>query len=864
MRAFWYTAIVKVLVLLAYTLILLRIVTFSRETRMKDVLASTNNSTLDAEIDICYPLRLSKKSCFWLENPDQLQEKVDHSGCEDHMPIGCCTKNLRKPSEIIEAFENKIKDLVSISSQNTNDQPKQSYQIQSDQICVKYNFVNLQQSNDSRRSVNFEIQSSESNYQPFDIHLSFVRKYQDTNETYVAARRNLIRRNCWVTNGTSGCLEIGKDVTIEIEYFSVRYLREPFDTRCKEGKETPAECYENCVKNETSYYLMPFDRNDTMDLTFDAHDYMKCARVCDRPNCLTAAFYITGIDERANNKTYLKLASNFSEEIQNFPGLITLTALSANNGLEAIPVLSQQRFIWMISVSVAVFMGFDCFGIFVRTTKLYGKTGNNKKNPKRSHVKVFFALFIFSVSCTLAYFCEKILFDFGADPGSYNETYITEIESLQERNVSLSVCFDLCSVWTRNEKTACDETFLSNLTLDELESNTNDDSWFRARASMKNNVKYVPIRQKDKIIPTFYRNLKKCWLINHETKNVLPHLPVQRKSFIHLTLQPHSREKTQLTPNYTHFYIEDGDGFVFPAIDAQPGRKSVLHNVVVQYEKGACEDFTGRNETESTAYLANRDDLVQRCIVDKFVEQFKSLPVFVNLKVYDETKKYLGMPFKRERDRDIEVKLIEECEKNVTERQCIRSLTTLTHFELLEEQLGNDACDKGGQYIVVNLTPILFEKKYHERESYLVVFNRFISFVTLFTCYSVVSSYSDFRLFIDQISLNRHRSFVSILTHNLSALCISPNNVGRSREEYDWHIPLFSHAALQLSFCQANFVHFRSNRLFDPPVHSDPRHDALGPQDLRYGDHEDVRVSGVPSLLRAHVREVKRNGGNVR
>lgn len=772
MRAFWYTAIVKVVVLLGYTLTLLRIATFSRETRMKDVLASSNNSTLDAEIDICYPLDLSRQDCYGLEDRDNPRPKEEPKECEkkddkeNNIPIGCCTKGLNKPNAIIDTFKDKIENLVRVTSQNKT--PEQDYLIQSDQICVKHVFKDLEQSDDSRRSIDFEVQSSESNYQNFDIHFSFVRKYAD-GEEYVATRRNLIRRNCWIMDDKKKtrkrkCLETGKDVVVEIEYFSIKYLEEPFDTRCKKDNETQVECYEKCVKKEKPYYLMSFNRTEEVELDFEPHDYTKCARACDRPNCFTAAFFISGIDERVN-KTYLERktasASNESEEIQErfFPGLIILTARSASNGLEAIPVLSQQRFIWMVSVSVAVFMGFDCYGIFVRTTKIYGKTGNNKKSPKRPGVRIFFALFIFSASCTLAYFCEKILFDFGAYPGIYNETYVTEVESMKERNVSLSVCFNLCDVW--NGTTKCNEESVRNMTLGELETSTTDVAWFRKRASLKNNVKWVPIRQREKIIPTFYRDLKKCWLINHETQNVLPHLSVQRKSIIHLTLQPGfkeclsdpSKNDLKLTPSYEHFYIEDGQGFAFPSIDAHPTKKSVLHSVVEQYEKDACVDFSGRNVINGTIYPGSRDDLVQERIVNEFVNKHQSLPVFVNVKIRHGTdKRYLEMPFKQV-ERKEELELIEEAEKNVTVKQCTRSFTTLTHHGLLAERLGNDdACDKDGQYIVVNLTPILFEKKYHERESYLVIVNRFISFVTLFTCYSVVS-YSTIWSFIDHLFL---------------------------------------------------------------------------------------------------------------
>lgn len=821
--------VIKITALVAYAMILLEIVALSREVRIRDVVASTDNSMIDAEIDICYPLHLFKHYCHPLTDSDQRNETVNFDQCdfEGHMPINCCTKDLKKPGEIIKKFKEKIQNLVRISSESTEDPPKQEYQVQFDQICVKIQFTNLAQSVENRRSVSFKIQSDENNYQTFVIHLSFVKKQQN-GERYVAARKNLIRRKCWATSTRKGCLETGKDVTIEIEHFSVRYLKKPFQSRCNPEDETPAECYEKCVKKEKPHFLMSYNESDNIDLDFGAYDYKKCSRACSRPNCFTEAFYIHGIDEREN---VAYLASNYSNETQkNFPGLIILKALSSPYGIDAIPVLSHPRFVWMIMTSVATFMGLDCYGIFVRTTKLYGKTGNLVKNPRRSQVKVFFAFFIFSVCFTLAFFCEKILFDFGADPGPFKESYRTEIESLKERDVSISVCFDLCNVWVRGP---CNETILSGMTLRDLENKTHSQSWFRERASLKNNVKYAPIRQKDKIIPTFYREMKKCWLVSHEALNVLPHLPIQRKSFIHLTLQtglkqPWTTPKTsepKKTQNYTHFYVVDGNGLAFPDIDAHPIRKSVLHSVEIHYEREPCKKFARGDETNTISFLVTREDQVQQCIVEEFVNEHGALPMFVNLKVckVNEThdnevqtyEQYLKKPFKKV-DRNTEVELIKKCEEKLSERQCIKTVTTLTNFELLEEQLGNDTNDEYAQYIVVNLTPTLFEKKYYERENYLIVFNRLLSFITLFSCYSVVSM----RIFVGQILT---------VSKNFYFLFLSS---GRSSEEFHWHLHLFAQISLQLSIYQTHFVYFRFLCLYNPSKHSDSWHHALGWQGL--------------------------------
>ena len=779
MRAFWYGLIIKVVVLVTYSLILLGIVSLSQDIRMKDVLASSDSSTMDAEIDICYPLRLSKQYCHDLDDPIKEKPKVKPTECKEHMPLGCCTQNLKKPSEIIGAFKENISDLVRISSENGEDLPQKSYQIQFDQICVKYQFKNLNHTDDNIRSTSFEIQSSESNYQTFDIHFSFVRKYSNGTE-YVAGRQYLISRNCWKTENEK-CLETHKNVTIEVEYLSVRYKKKPFVTHCKETNETPEECYENCVKKEKSnYYLMSYNESDQMELDFNVYDYKRCWRACSRPNCFTAAFHIEGIDEKAISIPAAPKGSNPSKGSSNpktpsnpripsnpkvsnppkisttpkpetsttqenpvkkfkkFPGTIHLTAMSSAFGIDATPVLSRSRFIWMISVSVAVFMGLDCYGIFVRTTKIYRKSGNQKKNPKRSQVQVFFALFIFSASLTLAILCEKSLFHFGADLNPNNETRLIEIRSVTERSVSISVCFDLCKIW--KTKDACNELLLGKMPLKELESKTLNSLWFRSIASLKNNVKFVPIRQKEKIIPAFYRNMKKCFLVSHEASTILPHLSLQRKAIIHLTLQPGTNPKT---PNYTHFYLADGDGLAFPDIKANPGRKSVMHYVQIHYEDGAC-NHTNSNETKN-AYFVTRDDLVQRCIVEKFAEQHKKLPPFVNFKIVEKLdEKYLEMPFDTRVPRETELEWIERCEQEVTEKRCIKTVTTLSRFELQQERLGNKSVeDKNGQYIVVSLTPILLEKRPYQRENYLIIFNRLISFLMLFTCYSVVSGHSN-------------------------------------------------------------------------------------------------------------------------
>ena len=79
----------------------------------------------------------------------------------------------------------------------------------------------------------------------------------------------------------------------------------------------------------------------------------------------------------------------------------------------------------------------------------------------------------------------------------------------------------------------------------------------------------------------------------------------------------------------------------------------------------------------------------------------------------------------------------EDCRKEIWQEECETKLTNMTNFDVLQEQLGDDPKDLPGRFIVINLTPTLLEKNFFENENRLIVMNRLITFISIFTCFSM-------------------------------------------------------------------------------------------------------------------------------
>lgn len=746
---FGYVIFFRVFIVILTIFTLCKIIQLSRQVRFEDVYVN-ELSSIGVEIDLCYPLDLNNNNTIDGETFD----------CNFQKPVAYFSKDFREkpPNEIIKIFKGcKIESLATVVNSKSNDSStKISHLLFSGQICVKHKFE-IENSTDLNyfdNGIEFKVESEEK-IQNFDIYLSITRN--QNGDVYKSTKKHLIRRSCWSKNEANECLETGRSFNIEVLHFVKRSLKSPYVTNCLDRKQSDQnDCFEECVKNENNHYLLTFNETEEKKLNFSDYESMqslnqKCSNQCDQPDCLVTILYTTTISENKFEKPVQKDENNSSvtnDELAN--GLFIIEGKIPKFGIDSEPYFEKSKTVWLFFVCLSVFFGIDVYGLFLRSTKMYDQTVDKKKKniKKKSKKRVIFSIIIFAISLSLALVCEKALFNFGNNKGALNRTYFSEIESIVERNVSVSVCFDPISI-LKTRRHYDNETLLG-MSLKELDEVTWDDKEFKSHASLKNAVRYVPIRDDSKEIPVFYRNFKKCFLINYDTRNVYPHLPLQRKSFIHLTIDG---------AKFDHFYLEDGSGYIFPKIKSKSASESVLHKVEIFNENGECTDYS-----INYRFMTRKNDFVQECLIRKYVEQYQALPSFLNLKIHKNmtyylkisesyfnvtgnylnmTENYLDLKFKN--DTYFNESLFKECEIEVNKKECQTIETKPTNYDILAEGLGDPGLIKpNSNFIVVNLTPFLFESKVPLSESKFIVFNRIITFVTMFTCFSVANAVKNF------------------------------------------------------------------------------------------------------------------------
>ena len=695
----------RVFTVVLFILICLRLVFLRREVVYKGYEA-TNPVKIEFEIDLCYKTYIESDHCFQINGTsyDEINKTVFNDEIE--LPISCYTKKFRsKPvKDIISEFENWNISKLAIVKSETSDINKANlqYLLFDGNVCVKHEFVIPSRKNETST---FVIKSNQNNNQKFEVYLTYTRTYGKGGK-YRTKKTHLFTRNCWGKGKNSEkaykCTETGKNIIFEIDYYSAKNLEYPFETNCviRKGQiKTQNDCYEDCVKEERKYHLLTYNQNDDFLLDYNKTSNLKdllekCSKLCYQGDCKTTRFYIEDIHETNSDNRPINA--------------IIINLKSIDYRTESFPLFPIPKLLWMFTTFFSIFFGVNFYGLFLKSTNLYNLSiVRNKKRLKKNKKLLWGLTIVAFIGLSLGLIVEKIVFNFGKTD---DYVYLMK-ESIKERSVSVSVCFDLCNILNDESefKNNCSEKTM-NKTVKELIESTWDANRFKTVASMRNSARIYPIRQDDYEIPVFFRDFKKCFLLYYEAKNYWSHFPLQRISRIHINI-------TNVT--YSHFYIEDG--YHFPKIESTPAKKSVLHmvDIIKKRPRDGCIYYKDYKNIQ----LRSRDSYIQDCIIKKSIEKNYSLPTNVNLIINNENRSNLYFFKDDNRFKELE----KECENGFNQSDCENIVTFLTYKETFDER----------DNISINLTPFIYERKPVDDECFLIVLNRIVSFLILFTGFSI-------------------------------------------------------------------------------------------------------------------------------
>ena len=254
--------------LVLFVLICINLVFLSLEVIYRGLIASgEHNATF--EIDVCYRPFISGTHCHSLEHHTVLSPKKRFI-CEFVDRLGCYTKDFEQKnvSEIISKFQRcNIIDLVQVESE-TKKVTKISTGVLlfNGFICAKHTFHVHQKEEKSQ----FKISTTVKN-QPFEVYVGYSRSYASDGK-FKAKRTHLFERECWVEEDLGGrwndslkCTETNKEIVVEIEYYSAKYLKRPFSTDCVYRKNSNQnDCYEGCVKKQINHDLLTYNETENL------------------------------------------------------------------------------------------------------------------------------------------------------------------------------------------------------------------------------------------------------------------------------------------------------------------------------------------------------------------------------------------------------------------------------------------------------------------------------------------------------------------------------------------------------------------------------------------------------------------------
>lgn len=679
--------------------------------KQKQYYRPSDNITIG--IDICYNLHLDRETCK--ETVDRTNcSKSELINCEFEKPIHCYTKDFKKktPKEIIDKFkECNLQNLTYVESESnsTKKLERNDYELFSGHICAKYYFA----VDSEQELTKLKIWPKIENKQTFNILIYTTRAYK--NQTiHTSLKSNLMRRFCWSKHKTNNqedgnqtnqakkiyrCPEDEKEYLFELTYFSLKNLESPMDSNCVyRNGSTQHECYENCIKEHNKYYLLTYNES-ALDfvMNFDkksASEYInQCLDYCKQPDCISGTFQIPVLIER----------DSFSK---NF---IHATIKNIDYPTDARPFRTYSEILFMFIIFTCLFMGLNFYGGLIKTTNLYKLPFKKSKKHKKITIKGIFTLLVLVGGISIGIFFEKKLFNFGKE----KKMLSTRLDGIKERNLSVSICYELCSILKKEnrlvKKENCSDELLMGFSLDEINNITYQMADFKKKSSMKNTVRIVPIRQAEFPIVEFFREFKKCFRIDYEGRNLYPSISLQRKSHLHFNSS--SEDGT-----FAYFYIEDG--FRLPQIDAPKNKTSFLHTIETIDYRGRknCIDYN------KTYECGSKDNCLQECALKLYFEKRNLIPIYVNVKV---TEKYRNSTF--ENNREVFDQILQECKTYYEKKECFSTTTSLR-----SKYINTDPHD-----ISITLTPKMMHTYAVKDESILLVINRIISFFIIFTGLSV-------------------------------------------------------------------------------------------------------------------------------
>ena len=721
--------------ILLFTLTCVHLIFLSREVVYVGYYAENpNSSSLDDQpkfqIDLCYRTYIESDQC----ELDSSGTKLNKLGfnCSLDLPIGCYTDGFRqkKVSEIIAKFnECHILDWMSVKTK-TKDVVEDGKELWlfNGFICAKYKFIINNEKQKSLYVIQNSTKHPKAALQPFDGYITHSRKSIENGEKYSSKKTHFFKRNCWkIDVETSQCTETGKKLVFETSLFAAHHLEAPFTTNCvyrnEPNESSQNDCYENCIKKERKFHLLTYGHDDGSLLDFNKtadpkiSDLLdKCAVKCHQEDCEAMGFLINDIHEGDLHVS--------QEEPENSAIIINLDYKAF--GSRAVPRFNMKRLLWMLSAFILIFFGTSLYGLVSKLANLHSFHNfpiRSKKQRRKNKIPLMITATVAILGVAASVAVEKVLFDFGA---ARKSLVFLKKESIEERSVSVSICFDLCKIikepFRSNDVSlnlkSCSDDVLFEKTLRELDEITWNVSDFKSQASIRTNARVYPIRQDEFEVRYFYRDFKKCFVLFYDAKGYWPHLNIQRYSRIHINITNRL---------YAYFYITDGRSF--PDLDAVATRKSVLHGVEIN-KRNSCYDYRKLGYSSVTS----RDHLLQHCIIEEARNRSDNriLPMGVNLPINwisNLSDPFYDLGGKFNNDPDFPGVLEKKCFEKYGKygKDCYFVSTKLTHKDTHNET----------DHISINLTPFTYDVGTFENENAFIVFNRVLSFFIIFTGFSV-------------------------------------------------------------------------------------------------------------------------------
>lgn len=546
-----------------------------------------------------------------------------------------------------------------------------------------------------------------------------------------------MRRYCWtdpfppVPNQTKYyCSEDGRKVRFRLDYFSVKSLAHPYLSNCitREDSDSQAKCYQACVKKEKPHFFMTYRNfSSKSKLTFDNATIMqdlvnRCLGECSQPDCNYGSFDVANIINETGN------------------GTIALEITPTDHRTEVIPLMSKESLAYCLVIYVYLLFGWNFYETFLKNLCLKGYFSNLKRKKKRQKQSCKLAAFSFStllVGLAIGTLCEWQLFNFGLE----DKTVVIKRESTYEINITTSICFNLSDILLDRNASYTDKELFETKSLIQLNELTWSVEDFKKVSSMKNSVGPVPIRHKEKEIWVFYRDYKKCFSVYYETKQLFPHIYLQRKSHIYFNVTG---------TEYSHFYVEQNKKY--PQLESPKIDKSTLFTLRQNnFKESNCKRYT-----EERDHCLCKDDCVQDCVVKEFVKN-KKLPVFANVKERPYFFEHGSLYFSD--DRTEFEKILAQCEASFPEIECDAVNITLRPKYIVEDQ----------HNISINLTPNIIVHKELNDGDRLVVFNRIIGVLVILTGFSVRELFDELLSILYNLqAINRFVSLPTLLNFRLA------------------------------------------------------------------------------------------------